>query len=76
MFYYMYWLKLNEMEVCCFSICSSLYHDPAGFSCSVFIMHNVGLVVGWTLMILLAYFESIMSGVVKAPVVPDHEPHV
>ena len=37
-------------------------HDPSGFSTSVFLMHNIGLLAGWTLMVLLAFFEKYMSG--------------
>ena len=36
-------------------------HDPQGFSTSVFLMHNIGLIAGWTLMVLLAFFEKYMS---------------
>ena len=39
-------------------------HDPGQFSAGVFVMHNIGLIIGWSLMVLLAYFENVMNGVV------------
>ncbi|XP_072027756.1 zinc transporter ZIP12-like [Amphiura filiformis] len=36
-------------------------HDPNGFNCPACFMHNVGLILGWTLMMVLAYFEETMK---------------
>ncbi len=37
-------------------------HDASEFTNSVFLMHNIGLVAGWTLMVMLSYFERYMGG--------------